>query len=62
MYALLHISGQYRRAFVGHYPSIPEALKAIPREVLFWDHDVENDAADAFAADGELYAIEREAL
>lgn len=62
MYALLHVSGRFRRAYVCHSPSIPAALKAIPADVIHWEHDVRNDAAVAYAIDGELYAIEREAM
>jgi hypothetical protein len=60
MYVLLNTDHlPYRREYVGTYPSIDAAINAIPAEVVFWEHDAANDAADAFAANGSLYVVER---
>jgi exopolysaccharide biosynthesis predicted pyruvyltransferase EpsI len=61
MYALLESVSSFRRAFIGHYPTIEEAIAAIPAPVVHWEADTANDAADAFAANGALYVVEREA-
>lgn len=60
MYDLLNTDHlPYRREYVGTFASIDEAINAIPGAVLFWEMDEANDAADAFAANGSLYVVER---
>lgn len=60
MYDLLNVDHlPYRRQYIGTFATIVDALAAIPARIVHSDIDHANDAADAFAANGSLYAVER---
>lgn len=59
-YDLLNVDAMpYRRRYLGTFDSISEALRAIPSPLIQSDYDPDHDAADAFAANGSLYVVER---
>ena len=59
-YDLLNVDAlPYRRCYLGTFATIAAALQAIPAPIIHSEYDAEHDAADAFAANGSLYVVER---
>jgi hypothetical protein len=59
-YDLLNVDAlPYRRCYLGTFATIADALQAIPSPIIQSDYDADHDAADAFAANGSLYVVER---
>lgn len=49
-----------KRAISFGHSTIESAVEAIPAKIVAWSLDEDHDAADAFAANGVIYNIERE--
>jgi hypothetical protein len=58
-YDLLNADCAYRRRYLGTFATIADALQAIPFPLIQSEYDADHDAADAFAANGSLYVVER---
>lgn len=58
-YDLMNADCAYRRRYIGTFATIADALQAIPFPIVHSEYDADHDAADAFAADGSLYVVER---